>query len=103
MATYHYQPLPPGDRNIRLLQLLPGSDSAYIRCEIFGYTINVARPFGLYEALSYYCGDPGVRQNIFIRNQGSTDYQYCEVTTNVFAALRRLRDSTSQGIVFHQP
>jgi hypothetical protein len=95
MAIYHYQPLPPGDRNIRLLQLLPGSGSADIRCEIFDYTINVARPFGLYEALSYYWGDPGVRQNIFIRNQGSTDYQYCEVTTNVFAALRRLKDSTS--------
>lgn len=92
MQIYTYQPLPPGPRRIRLLQLLPCSDSSDIRCTIFNYQISIDRPFGIYEALSYCWGDRSDPQRIFIKDELDTKYQYLDVTTNLFAALHRLRD-----------
>ncbi|KAH7071686.1 heterokaryon incompatibility protein-domain-containing protein, partial [Paraphoma chrysanthemicola] len=80
MKPYVYQTLPPGDRRIRLLQLLPGQGIDDIRCNISNYTINIERPFGIYEALSY-CWD-----------QADAEFRYLDVTTNLFAGLRQLRD-----------
>jgi hypothetical protein len=92
MKPYLYHALAPGDRNVRLLQLLPGSDLMDIRCEIFYYTINIVKPFGLYEALSYCWGDATNCKKILVKDRDNTNYRELEVTINLFSALQRLRD-----------
>jgi hypothetical protein len=92
MERYTYHPLPPGERRIRLLQLLPGSGSDDIQCDIVNYTINIERPFGMYEALSYCWGDPGNPRRIQVKNQGDAAFRYLDVTANLFEGLKRLRD-----------
>jgi hypothetical protein len=92
MERYTYHPLPPGERRIRLLQLLPGSGSDNIQCDIINYTINVERPFGMYEALSYCWGDPRNPRRIQVKNQGDAASRYLDVTANLFEGMKRLRD-----------
>jgi hypothetical protein len=92
MERYTYHPLPPGERRIPLLQLLPGSGSDYIQCDIINYTINVGRPFGMYEALSYCWGDPSNPRRIQVKDQGEAAFRYMDITANLFEGLKRLRD-----------
>jgi hypothetical protein len=92
MERYTYHPLPPGERRIRLLQILPGWGSDEIQCSIFDYQINVNRPFGMYETLSYCWGDPSNPRKIYLQDQGDTTFRNLEVTTNLYAGLQRLRD-----------
>lgn len=90
---YEYRPLRPGPNNIRLLQILPGTGSADICCQVFQYTLRTEKAFGLYEALSYVWGDAADPQRIWVKNAEDEHYRTFSVTQNLYAALRRLRDA----------
>jgi hypothetical protein len=100
MERYTYHPLPPGERRIRLLQLLPGSGSDDIQCDIINYTINVERPFGMYEALSYCWGDPRNPRRIQVKNRGDAAFRFLDVTPNLFEGMKRLRDPDMPRIMW---
>jgi len=92
MERYAYHRLPPGEQRIRLLHILPGSGTNDIHCKMFNYQININRPFGMYEALSYRWGDPTGPRKIYIQNSGLATFRSLDVTKNLYAGLQRLRD-----------
>lgn len=92
MEQYQYQPLASKLNDIRLVRLLPGSGEDDVQCEIFHYNLRAGRAFGLYEALSYVWGDPREPKSVLVRNPGQETYRYLNVTTNLYIALKRLRD-----------
>jgi hypothetical protein len=90
MHLYTYQPLDV-DR-IRLVRLLPGSYDDGIQCELVHYTLRSSRTRLPFEALSYVWGDTTQLSGIQIRTCQDGHAQYLEITQNLHAALRRLRD-----------
>jgi hypothetical protein len=91
-----YTPLPRQPGAIRLLRLLPDSDEdSPIRCSLFIYDLQewTERPH-LYEALSYVWGDPNRVLPIYI-----SEY-IVNVTENLHAALRRLRDNYFERVIW---
>jgi hypothetical protein len=80
---YQYEPLPPGDF-FRYLVLGPGSGGEPLRCSL--HTAAIADKE--YEAISYVWGSGVKDQHI------SCDGCPMNITTNLYNALRRLRDST---------
>jgi hypothetical protein len=93
MERYSYNPLPHGERRIRMLELMPGSSSTEIQCRILNYTINIERLYGPYKALSYCWGDLRDSRRILVRDPSATQDSYLEVSANLFSALLKLRDS----------
>jgi hypothetical protein len=94
MSQYHYSPLPPGPDSIRLLRLrLDKEEIAPIQCQLFNYSLDESdrRP-PLYEALSYIWGNPEKTLPILL------DGHYFNVTQNLHAALRHLRDHSIEWI-----
>jgi hypothetical protein len=90
---YRYTPLLPGI--IRLLRLMPHQDeTAVLQCQIFDYPLQSSEGTHLYEALSYVWGDSDQRHAI------SVDGQDLFVTTNLHAALVRLRDRLLERVVW---
>jgi hypothetical protein len=76
--------------DIRVVHLLPGLPHEQIRCILVYLSLRRLMGVGTgeipyYEALSYVWGDPTVTESIFV------DGQEVQVTTNLKAALRRLR------------
>jgi hypothetical protein len=94
LSPYRYQPLLDGPHSIRLLRLKPGTDEAEIRCEIFNYRLRTDRSSGPYEALSYVWGNSEQRRRLFVsdNNPWNGTQAYLDITVNLFAALRRIRD-----------
>ncbi|KAF2822351.1 HET-domain-containing protein, partial [Ophiobolus disseminans] len=92
MDRYVYHQLRSGEQRVRLLNLSPGSNSDDIQCDILDYKINLEKPFGMYEALSYRWGNPSDSRRILVRDQADTAYQYLDVTANLHAALHHMRD-----------
>ena len=94
LSPYRYQPLLDGPHSIRLLRLKPDIDSAEIRCEIFNYRLRTDRSSGPYEALSYVWGNSEQRKRLFVCDNSiwNGTQAYLDVTTNLLAALRRIRD-----------
>jgi hypothetical protein len=92
MERYTYQSLEQGSSNIRLFQLLPGYFEQDIRGVILHYSIKPDRNHGLYEALSYVWGEAITPQRILISGTEDTVYFYMDVTPNLHAALRQMRD-----------
>ncbi|RYP78247.1 hypothetical protein DL771_000724 [Monosporascus sp. 5C6A] len=92
---YQYSPL-PGSGSIRLLRLMPHEDkNARIQCQLFDYPLrDSSEGTHLYEALSYVWGDDGNRQPILIDNHE------LKVTSNLHAALLRLRDRLLQRVIW---
>lgn len=90
---YEYRPLRNGVNNIRLLQILPGTGSADICCQVFQYTLRIEKAFGLYEALSYVWGDAASPEQIWVKNAEDEHYRMFSVTQNLYGALHRLRDA----------
>lgn len=79
---YSYSPLQESE--FRVLTILPAVDiDAEIRCELCCCELKE----GTYNALSYVWGDPGPQKLIYI---GEIPVN---VTPNLFAALRRIRDT----------
>ncbi|KAF2449124.1 HET-domain-containing protein [Karstenula rhodostoma CBS 690.94] len=94
MQPYRYTPLPTGSRSTRLVRLLPGSDEAEIRCDIFEFELQYALRSSNFEALSYVWGDVGDRRRIFIEDS------CLHVTVNLHTALRYLRDPALDRILW---
>ncbi len=82
MAHFVYQPLDIAERQIRLLDLLPGS--GLIKCHL--RHVSLATAHDKYEALSYCWGAPTAHQ-VKILVDGLVFF----VTPNLHAALLRLR------------
>jgi hypothetical protein len=88
LCRYHYKNIGEG-RQIRLLRLKPGEESAAIYISIFEASLD---EYPLYEALSYTWGDANVKSLITCNDEGDT----LPVTRNCEAALRRLRSQTEE-------
>ncbi|KAI9663891.1 MAG: hypothetical protein M1821_007381 [Bathelium mastoideum] len=80
------------DRQIRLLHLRPSSDGANVRCESQAYDFP---PPISYEALSYCWGPNNKREAITVNG-----IKTFEVTDNLAAALRRLRLSRTNRVLW---
>ncbi|APA09556.1 hypothetical protein sscle_05g043260 [Sclerotinia sclerotiorum 1980 UF-70] len=96
MLQFSYTLAPLGLSSIRLLSLLPNRDgSGPLRCELHAYPLlESCKETHLYETLSYTWGgldDPP--QCIFI------DGHFLPVTSNLHAALLRLRNRTFNRVI----
>ncbi|KAI8943339.1 hypothetical protein NX059_001356 [Plenodomus lindquistii] len=90
-----YKPVLPDRGSIRLLRLLPNKDTnARIECELIDYVLDETEDQHLYEALSYTWGDPNDTVSIVL------DSRPFEVTHNLHAALRRLRNHRFDRILW---
>ena len=85
-GLYESIPLTPDAQSIRLLKLLPGAWHDDIRCEM--RTVSLAK-HPKYETLSYTWGNVKTTETIYVNNIS------VQVTTNLRAALRYLRKSSS--------
>jgi len=99
MSSYCYSPLSPGVNNIRLLRLKPSANESTertkLRCELFEYSLqDLGKGTHLYEALSYTWGGEEKPYSITIKEQD------LQVTTNLYAALMRLRDRSFERIIW---
>jgi hypothetical protein len=91
VAPYHYSALNASQKEIRVLVLLPGAWTQPLRCELKTVSL-IERPF--YCALSYVWGDPKVTKPILLHGQS------VQVTTNLEAALRRLRHGAETMMIW---
>lgn len=90
MATFSlHEPLDVAQEEIRLINILPATAKEDpIHCEIFTLSLlNVEPEMICYDAISYVWGDSAITEDIYIDNI------LLPVTTNLAAALRRLRFS----------
>lgn len=99
MSQYYYSSLLPGADNIRLLRLLPraneSTESTGLQCELFEYSLqDQGKRTHLYEALSYTWGGEEKPCSITIKEQK------LDITTNLYAALLRLRDRSLERIIW---
>ena len=82
-SLYAESALDTGDREFRVLRLLPGELVDEIRCSVAKYSLNAPPQ---YEALSYTWGASHYGRTIIVN--GVSNFP---VTDNLFSALRRLR------------
>jgi hypothetical protein len=95
MSQYYYSPLSLGHDSIRLLRLLPHEDElADIQCELYEYRLQDSCRTHLYEALSYVWGNAKKKLRIFMHGHSF------EVTVNLYAALLRLRNHSTERILW---
>ncbi|EHK45650.1 hypothetical protein TRIATDRAFT_291940 [Trichoderma atroviride IMI 206040] len=93
--AYTYSHLPKG--NIRLLKLLPHRDiSSPLLCSLIDYPLQdlAGSNHHLYDSLSYAWGSPEKTRSISIGDC------YLPITTNLHAALLRLRDRFFERIIW---
>lgn len=89
LARHQYDQLPDGF--IRLVSLAPGEPDASFDCNFVGVPHDEAPE---YEALSYVWGDAAYTENLLC-GEGSIP-----ITLNLAAALRRLRSSVQQRLIW---
>lgn len=99
MAQYCHSRLAQGADNIRLLGLIPhgngSTERTTLQCRLFEYSLqDMGRSTHQYEALSYTWGGGEKPCSIFIQEQE------LNVTTNLHAALLRLRDRSLERILW---
>jgi hypothetical protein len=88
---YTYDDLDPAMREIRLLRLVPGNWEEPLRGEL---QIASLDDLSSYQALSYVWGNPNIVQTIQLHGK-----PFC-ITANLWAALRRLRRSYHERILW---
>ena len=81
-------------REIRLLHLLPGSDSETIRCNLSIHLLDHLSHRQSYEALSYEWGVPG--QSSFVEVNGRRH----RIQRNLFAFLKVLRSTNDVRVLW---
>ncbi len=99
MSAYHHSRLSLGPDSIRLLRLKPCKDQSIVRihCELFDYNLqDPSQRTHLYDALSYVWGNPKVTLPIYV---GEHEHEL-PVTTNLYAALLYLRNSSLERIIW---
>ncbi|KAF1957119.1 ankyrin [Byssothecium circinans] len=90
---YFYNSLPRGNKDIRLLRLLPNKkETATLQCQLFNYSLEPDSH--QYDALSYVWGDPNETLPILI------DENVFYITENLHAALLRIRDHSLERIIW---
>ena len=96
MSQYCYSPLSPGANNIRLLRLMPPTNECTkLQCKLFEYSLqDLGKRTHLYEALSYTWDGEKKPCSITIEEEN------LKVTTNLYAALLRLRHSSLERIIW---
>jgi Heterokaryon incompatibility protein (HET) len=97
MSQYRYSTLSSGA--IRLLRLMPlaneSTESTKLQCELFDYSLqDLGKRTHLYEALSYTWDGEEKPCSITIKEHN------LDVTTNLYAALLRLRDRSFERIIW---
>jgi hypothetical protein len=95
MSPYPYSPL-VGPRSIRLVCLLPSRNEVDpIHCDLVHYSLSEnSGTSHLYEALSYVWGDTDETEAIIVHGHSFN------VTQNLHAALRHLRNRSFQRILW---
>jgi hypothetical protein len=86
-----YLSLEPGNRNIRLLRLLPGPHQSPIVRQLSLATLD---HHPAYETISYAWGEPGDTKNITV------DVKGMNVPSNLEAALQHLRDEEATLVLW---
>lgn len=81
-TSFLYQPLPDDGSQIRLVTILPGTESEALRCTVRNVVLTEDLQ---YEAPSYVWSDPTTTSPILLNGHGF------EITTNLEAALQSLR------------
>lgn len=99
---FHYRPLNYTDgEDIRLLCLHPGSFHDPIRCDLFHASLEFEIE---YEAVSYTWatedGDASLSERIACGYVGELEAADLAVTKNCFSALRRLRDTSHERMLW---
>lgn len=91
-----YDTLPQQSEAVRLLRLLPDPDpEGEIQCELFTYILHdLGDRSHLYEALSYVWGDRIADAHISVSGRP------VKITSNLHAALRRLRDHQFERVLW---
>jgi hypothetical protein len=75
LDPFRYEEL-KSQNEIRLIQSLPGEESAEIECNLFRIVLGEARR--IYAALSYVWDDPSVAEEIAVNSsQLSSNYKSC--------------------------
>ena len=97
MSQYRYSTLSSG--TIRLLRLKPhaneSTERTKLQCELFNYSLqDLGKRTHLYEALSYTWGGEEKPCSITIKEHN------LDVTTNLYAALLRLRDRSLERLIW---
>lgn len=85
---YRAVPIAPGERDIRLVRVLPGSSPA-IRCQFVSTSLEACPP---YVALSYTWGSPERNETIQLQNRA------CPVGQNLFAFLCRVSRDANDSL-----
>jgi hypothetical protein len=88
---FEYQPLNYSNNETRLIHLAPGQDVDPIRCKLVHVSLN-DQP--TYHALSYCWGSDAEKQKILLETSEFV------VTKNLFEAMRALRSSTEDLVVW---
>jgi hypothetical protein len=88
---YRHEKLDSNARQIRLVHILPGAWDDPISCELHTASLDSS---STYQTLSYVWGNPKVTKPILLHG---CDF---EVTTNLHAALRRLRCATWTRVIW---
>ncbi|KAM0462344.1 hypothetical protein ACHAPV_003818 [Trichoderma viride] len=94
MDLYQYDLLDLGRPAIRLVRLLPGSDSDQITCELFQAFLNQEDEIIPYEALSYTWGSAEAPKHIIVNGK------ILAVTKNLHQALQQLRGKVQDRILW---
>lgn len=94
MDLLQYDPLDLGRPAIRLVRLLPGSDSDLITCELFRAFLYQQDEVIPYEALSYTWGSAEAPKHILVNGK------ILVVTKNLHQALQQLRDKDQDRILW---
>lgn len=94
MDLYQYDLLDLGRPAIRLVRLLPGSDSDQITCELFQAFLNQEDDIIPYEALSYTWGSAEAPKHIIVNGK------ILVVTKNLHQALQQLRREVHDRILW---
>ncbi|KAL6908648.1 heterokaryon incompatibility domain-containing protein [Trichoderma evansii] len=94
MHLYEYDPLDLGRPAIRLVRLLPGSDSTPILCEIFRAFLYQEEEIIPYEALSYTWGSAAAPEHIVVNGR------MLAVTRNLHQALQQLHGKDQDRILW---
>jgi hypothetical protein len=91
-APFTYEPLPPNEKAIRMLIVLPSSDNeSQVQCKLVKFDLEVMMALGItrypFAALSYVWGNKIPPQTVLLHGKEVT------ITPNLGAALRNFRDT----------
>lgn len=94
MSQFQYRDLSEGDQPIRLVTILPGSESQPISLQIH-HTTMTQEPPPTYEALSYVWGSPDGGVAVSVAYSDEPHQSTLVVGRNLFVALQHLRGASS--------